>query len=253
VKTPPIFLTLVTIVFFALVSCINAESTGLEKSISSNQKTAKNHKASVKKEKKKFGPPKKKKNTPIKLAEPVKEKKKEIDAVPPAPNLVLLNVFAKNVKSYAVQNNYSTKYCFLVDMSMPSGANRFFVYDLEKNVIAYSALVAHGSCNENFRSRPKFSNAPNTGCSSLGKYKVGELYNGKYGKSYRLYGLDNSNSTAYKRGVVIHPYDCVPDKEIYPAVLCNSFGCPMVSYTFFGKLSQIISGSNKPILLWIYS
>ena len=240
---------------FALASCINAESTGLEKSASSNQKKVKNHKESGKKEKKKISLFKKKKNTPIKLVEPVKEKekKKETEIVAPAPNLVLLNVFAKNVKSYAVQNNYSTKYCFLIDMSMPSGANRFFVYDLEKNAIAYSALVAHGSCNENFRFTPKFSNAANTGCSSLGKYKVGELYNGKYGKSYRLYGLDNSNSTAYKRGVVIHAYDCVPDKEIYPAVLCNSFGCPMVSYTFFGKLSQIISKSDKPILLWIYS
>ena len=255
-KTSRILLTLVTIIIFALVSCINAESNSLEKLVSSNEKKENNHKAPVKKEKKKISLLNKKKNTPIKLVEPIKEKekKKEKEVVAaPTPNLVLLNVFAKNVKSYAVENNYSTKYCFLVDMSMPSGANRFFVYDLEKNVIAYSALVAHGSCNENFRSRPKFSNAPNNGCSSLGKYKVGELYNGKYGKSYRLYGLDKSNSTAYKRGVVIHAYDCVPDKEIYPAVLCNSFGCPMVSYTFFGKLSQIISGSNKPILLWIYS
>lgn len=252
VKRQHLFFAMVTIANVALASCINAESSSLEKSAPSTQQK---HKIAVKKEKKKSILFKKKKNTLVKTPEPVKEKvvKKEKPVVAPAPNLVLLNVFAKNVKSYAIQNKYSTKYCFLIDMSMPSGANRFFVYDLEKSSIVYSALVAHGSCNETFLSHPRFSNAINTGCSSLGKYKVGELYNGKYGKSYRLYGLDNSNSTAYKRGVVIHAYNCVPDKEIYPAVLCNSFGCPMVSYTFFAQLSQIITRSDKPILLWIYS
>ena len=254
-KTQRFLHTVLIVAVLGMASCINAESSSLEKSATSNQKKEKKYKPFAKKQKKKISPFNKNKNKPVAPPEPVvkKEKSKEKQITTPAPNMVLLNVFAKNLKNYAVQNKYSTKYCFFIDMSMPSGANRFFVYDLEKSSVVYSALVAHGSCNENFRSHPKFSNGVNTGCTSLGKYKVGELYNGKYGKSYRLYGLDNSNSTAYKRGVVIHGYDCVPDKEIYPAVLCNSFGCPMVSYTFFGKLSQIISRSDKPILLWIYS
>jgi L,D-transpeptidase-like protein len=159
---------------------------------------------------------------------------------------------ASEISNYASQHGYSTKYCFLVDMSIPSGRNRFFVYDLEDNSVACSGLVAHGCCNETFMSHPKFSNSSNSGCSSLGKYKVGAFYTGKYGASYRLYGLDNSNSNAFQRGVVIHGYDCVPDKEIYPMVLCNSLGCPMVSYNFFDRLSHIINHSEKPIVLWIY-
>ncbi|HEX5654178.1 MAG TPA: murein L,D-transpeptidase catalytic domain family protein [Chitinophagaceae bacterium] len=159
---------------------------------------------------------------------------------------------AEDLANYAHKNGYSSKYCFLVDMSLPSGRNRFFVYDIENRDIAYAALVAHGSCNENFLSRPRFANTPECGCSSLGKYKVGALYNGKYGKSYRLYGLEKSNSNAFKRGVVIHGYDCVPDNEIHPMVLCNSLGCPMVSYRFFNRLTRIISQSGKPILLWVY-
>jgi predicted XRE-type DNA-binding protein len=162
------------------------------------------------------------------------------------------NIMAAKVNNYAVQNNMSTEYCFLVDMSLPSGKNRFFIYDLKKNSIIHSGLVAHGSCNETFLSRPRFSNVAKGGCSSLGKYKLGEFYRGKYGKSYRLYGLDNCNSNAYKRAVVIHGYDCVPDGEIYPRVLCNSQGCPMVSYKFFDKISKIIGRTDKPILLWIY-
>lgn len=162
------------------------------------------------------------------------------------------NKYVNEINLYAAKNGYSTKYCFLVDMSLPSGRRRFFVYNLEKNTVVFSGLVAHGSCNETFLSRPKFSNAASCGCSSLGKYKVGGFYRGHYGKSYRLYGLDNSNSNAYRRAVVIHGYDCVPDEEIYPRVLCNSLGCPGVSYNFFEKLSRIIEQSEKPILLWVY-
>lgn len=159
---------------------------------------------------------------------------------------------ANQIAEFAEAKGYSTRYCFLIDMSIPSGRNRFFVYDLEKDAVAYSGLVAHGSCEERFLSRAKFSNVANSGCSSMGRYKVGVFYNGKYGESFKLHGLDNSNSNAFSRGVVIHGYDCVPDEEIFPRVLCNSLGCPMVSYNFFDRLSRIIQRSDKPILLWIY-
>lgn len=159
---------------------------------------------------------------------------------------------AEEIGHYAAKNGYSTKYCFLVDMSVLSGKNRFFVYDLEKGTVAWSGLVAHGSCNENFLSRPRFSNMSNCGCSSVGRYKIGSLYRGQYGKSYRLHGLDQSNSNAFKRAVVLHGYDCVPDQEIHPMVLCNSLGCPMVSPRFFDKLSRLIERSERPILLWVY-
>jgi len=172
---------------------------------------------------------------------------------PAAPeNTTIINLITNKVKSYALQNDLSTEYCFLVDMSLPSGRNRFFIYDLKNNSTVYAGLVSHGSCNETFIARPKFSNESKSGCSSLGKYKVGEFYKGKYGKSFRLYGLDNCNSNAYKRAVVIHGFDCVPDQEIYPRVLCNSLGCVMVSYKFFDKISRIIGKAEKPIVLWVY-
>jgi hypothetical protein len=153
---------------------------------------------------------------------------------------------------YIQQNGYSTEYCFLIDMNICSGKNRFFVYNIRKNNIALSGLVAHGSCNTHFLELAKFSNTPSCGCSSLGKYKVGTSYSGDFGKSYRLYGLDSSNSNAFKRAIVLHGFGPIPDEEIYPKVLCNSFGCPMVSRSFINKLSEIIDKSEKPILLWIY-
>ena len=157
-----------------------------------------------------------------------------------------------DAKDFVQRNGYSMEYCFLIDMSIKSGKNRFFVYNLETNTVLMAGLTAHGSCNTQFISQARFSNAMDCGCSSQGKYKVGSSYMGEWGKSFRLYGLDNSNSNAFKRGIVIHAHDGVPDEEIYPRVLVNSYGCPMVSHSFFAKLSKVIEGSDKPILLWIF-
>ncbi|TMI94291.1 MAG: hypothetical protein E6H06_09615 [Bacteroidetes bacterium] len=159
---------------------------------------------------------------------------------------------ASQARSYALENNFSTSYCFFVDMSIPSGRKRFFVYDLQKNVVVMSGLVSHGNCKQGLLEEAKFSNVPGCGCSSLGRYKIGEKYRGQYGKSYKLYGLESTNSNAYRRAIVLHGISCVPDEEIYPIVVCNSFGCAMVSTAFFEKLAVIIDQSKRAVVLWIY-
>jgi len=163
-----------------------------------------------------------------------------------------LKTWASEARIYAQSKGFNSSYCFLLDMSVPSGQNRFFVYDFVNNYVVLSGLVAHGTCNEAFIKEAKFSNMPGTGCSSMGKYKVGNIYYGQYGKSYRLHGLEGTNSNAFKRAVVLHGCSFVPDQEISPKPLCNSMGCPMVSKKFFTKLSAIIDRSTKPILLWVY-
>lgn len=167
-------------------------------------------------------------------------------------NLSKLEKRAKAVKMYAQKKGYSTRYCFLLDMSMQSGLKRFFVYDMSKQNVVYSGMVAHGSCEQPAVKEAKFSNAPGSGCTSVGLYKVGFPYYGQYGKSYKLYGLQKSNCNAFSRAVVLHGYSCVPDKETYPKAICNSLGCPMVSPSFLKKISSLIDKSNKPILLWVY-
>ena len=230
------------------ISCSDMEKSSFENKPLNVKKETKIVKSKKKKQKIKTGTIEKTKDETI----PVKnnEEVKETPAIPE--NTAIINILTKKVNNYAIQNDMSTEYCFLVDMSLPSGRNRFFIYDLKKNTIINSGLVSHGSCNETFLARPKFSNESKSGCSSLGKFKVGEFYTGKYGKSFRLYGLDNCNSNAYKRAVVIHGYDCVPNEEIYPRVLCNSLGCVMVSYKFFDNITRLIRKSEKPIVLWIY-
>ena len=159
----------------------------------------------------------------------------------------------EETKLYVKRKGFSDDYCFLLDMTIPSGKKRFFVIDLHTNTIILSGLVAHGSCDQNFLPDAKFSNDPGGGCTSIGRYKVGYSYKGQYGKAYKLFGLDKTNSNAYNRAIVLHAYTCVPDEEIYPGAVCNSLGCTMVSYGFLGQVSGIIDRSEKPIVLWIYT
>ncbi len=54
-------------------------------------------------------------------------------------------------------------------MNIASGKKRFFVYDMEKDSILISGLVAHGSCDNNFQMNANFSNKVNSGCKLYGE------------------------------------------------------------------------------------
>ena len=156
-------------------------------------------------------------------------------------------------KGFIVAHGFNPSICFLVDMGLPSGKNRFFVYDLQKDSVLYAGLVAHGCGNSKFAATPGFSNVDGSSCTSLGRYRVGYAYQGQFGRSYKLYGLDSTNSNAFARSVVLHPYGWVPDHETYPVPLCNSRGCPMVSPVFLKTLGTLIDGSSKPVCLYIFN
>jgi hypothetical protein len=155
-------------------------------------------------------------------------------------------------QAFARRNHFNKEVCFLVDMSIFSGSKRFFIYSFKKDSIIASALVAHGNCFQYWLEGRQYSNKIGSGCTSLGKYKIGASYTGKFGYSFKLHGLDSSNSNAFERTVVLHSYHDVPDNESTDEI-CQSNGCPMVSPAFFNKLKEIINHSTRPILLWIYN
>ncbi|MEO7444900.1 MAG: murein L,D-transpeptidase catalytic domain-containing protein [Ferruginibacter sp.] len=162
---------------------------------------------------------------------------------------------ADAVKAYIAANNYNTEYVFLIDMSIPSGKKRFFIYNLKTDQIIESALVTHG-----FGSRVRgsdeslqFSNEASSLQTSLGRYKIGSSYNGNFGLSYKLFGLDKTNSNAYARAIVIHAHKSIPTTEIYPVLIGESFGCPSVAPSFLDTLTKYIKGSSKPVMMWIYN
>jgi len=157
-----------------------------------------------------------------------------------------------DLEQYAIKNKCNTRYAFVADMRIPSFKKRFFVFDLAKDSVINSGYVAHGTGSETFKNELIFSNVPDSRCTSLGKYKIGASYKGMYGLSYRLYGLDSTNSNALKRAIVLHGHGCVPDKGYDEYPICFSYGCPMVSTQFLQILKGYIDKQGKtPILLSI--
>ncbi len=175
-----------------------------------------------------------------------------IDDISKSETLNRLKLKALMAKEYATDHGYEPTRCFLIDMRLPSGKNRFFVYNLEADTVEIAGLVTHGKGSENESGNLIFSNTANSNCTSLGKYKIGRAYNGSFGLSYKLMGLDKTNSKAFNRSVVLHSYCGVPKEEVYPAPICVSEGCPAVSPAFFAQLKTYMDESPEPILLWIY-
>lgn len=176
--------------------------------------------------------------------------------LPPIDSATSLLIFSKlqvkaiEAKAFAVKNHFNTKFCFLIDMSLPSNRKRFFVYDFEKETTKNAGLVTHGRCNKYWLEGRKYGNTPGCGCTSLGKYKIGNAYHGRFGLAFKLYGLDTTNDKAFERFVVLHSHSCVPETEVADEI-CQSDGCPTVAPGFLKQLEPMIKQSKKPVLLWI--
>jgi hypothetical protein len=164
----------------------------------------------------------------------------------------------KEAALFCASNTYNTDYYFLLDFSIHSGRNRFFIYNFKDSVVTRSALVTHGLCDglgthSNPAENVKFSNTVNSHCSSHGKYKIGKRDYSSWGINvkYWLHGLESTNNKAVERVVVLHSWNAVHDAEVYPYHSPLSWGCPAVSDNFMRHLDSLLKKSTKPVLLWI--
>ncbi|MHA3789861.1 murein L,D-transpeptidase catalytic domain-containing protein [Flavobacterium hauense] len=160
--------------------------------------------------------------------------------------------------AFCKKKQYCEDYYFLVDLSVHSGKKRFYVYDFKQKKITDSNLVTHGACdafdaNDTKYQKVKFSNRNDSHCSSIGKYKVSKRDYSTWGINvkYWLEGLEETNSNARNRIVVLHSWDAVSNTEIYPQYTPLSWGCPAVSDAFMEKLDNKLQKTEKPVLLWI--
>lgn len=99
------------------------------------------------------------------------------DAVTVKPQRDYSNIH-KEAHQFCKAKNFHEGYYFLVDLSIHSGRDRFFVYDFKQKKITRKNLVTHGSCdvfddNADKYNTARFDNRDNSHCSSIGKYKVG--------------------------------------------------------------------------------
>lgn len=98
----------------------------------------------------------------------------------------------------------------VVDFSAPSAEPRFHILDLLAGT-SKSVLVAHGRGSDPEHSGwvHSFSNSCGSNASSAGAYLTEGIYEGRHGSSRHLRGLEQSNSNAAQRGLVIHSADYV--------------------------------------------
>ncbi|AXB78127.1 hypothetical protein TQ38_008990 [Novosphingobium sp. P6W] len=98
----------------------------------------------------------------------------------------------------------------VVDFSAPSAAPRFHIVDLLGGT-SKPVLVAHGRGSDPEHSGwvHSFSNSSGSNASSAGAYLTEGIYEGRHGSSRHLRGLEQSNSNAAQRGLVIHSADYV--------------------------------------------
>jgi hypothetical protein len=145
-----------------------------------------------------------------------------------------------------IQKNILT----IVDFSLSSTAKRLWVIDLDKNLVLFQTLVAHGrNTGEEFAK--EFSNQAESFKSSVGFYATAEIYNGKHGMSLKLDGLQKGlNDKARERAVVMHGADYVSESFIKQNKrLGRSQGCPAVPVDMNPKIINAIKDKS---CLFIY-
>jgi hypothetical protein len=165
----------------------------------------------------------------------------------------------KEAKSYVRKNKMDTSLAIFINYHQHSGIKRGYIIDLKHKIVKDSFLVAHG-CGDNYwsmdqsKETPKFSNAFDSHCSSLGKYKIGGRAYSEWGihVKYYLYGLESTNNNAYKRTIVLHGWESIPYAEPYPAGVPEGWGCPAVSNATMTQLDGLLSKAKGSVLLWAY-
>lgn len=167
------------------------------------------------------------------------------------------SIFYKEAKEYALQNNLNKDKFILIDLGLHSGLKRFFIYDFKKNVVVKSCMVSHG-CGDNrwgaatSKEKVQISNEFDSHCSSLGKYVILDRGVSQWGikVNYILQGKEKTNSNARKRAIVLHSWEAVPEKEVYPEGTPEGWGCPAVSNESMKEIDELLK-TNKKVLMWI--
>ena len=160
------------------------------------------------------------------------------------------SIFQKAYLGYVQISNKNPGILIIIDYSKPSNEERFYVLDLNKKKLVYSTRVAH-SKNSGLEIPLQFSDDPNSYQSSLGFFVTLGEYNGAYGYSLRLKGLEeNINANAEDRAIVIHGGDIVEDEYIKKFGFAGrSLGCPVLPHSLTREIIDFIKHGR---VLFIY-
>lgn len=121
------------------------------------------------------------------------------------------------------KHDVKSRYIILVDYSQSILSTRLCVYDTKINEIILSSRVSH-AWNTGFLYASDYSNTEGSNKSTYGSFATGGEYQGKFGRSMRVHGLDSNNSNTMSRAIVFHA------KQSFWTVFTGwSLGCFMTS------------------------
>lgn len=149
----------------------------------------------------------------------------------------------------------------IVDYTAPSNQARYFLFDLYNNTVR-ALFVGHGRYGDTLRTNtrlsmsPKrnsilravhFSNEPGLNASAGGFYLTGMEYEGVYGRSVVLHGLEGDvNDNACLRATVIHSSSKITENSTD----LMSSGCPMVART---KIDYVVDSVRNGTLFYSFT
>jgi len=161
-------------------------------------------------------------------------------------NLLSFDIFRLAITGFEKINELQNKKIItIIDYTLPSDQERFFVIDLDKKMLLYKSLVAHGR-NSGENRADSFSNTSESLKSCLGFFLTAETYYGKHGYSLKLDGLERGiNDNARQRSIVIHGADYVSlSFAKQHGRLGRSWGCPALPVDCTKQIiDQISNGS----------
>jgi hypothetical protein len=163
-----------------------------------------------------------------------------------APGGIDPQLFAKAKAALDTHKIYARDSMAVVDFSRPSNEPRFYVVDLQNGTVE-SHLVCHGRGSDPDHSGfvERFSNDFGSYATSNGAYATADYYDGKYGLSMKVRGLDWSNYNAEPRAIVIHnAWYAEPDMIPLHGKLGRSEGCFAMSRKSQYEVMRRIAGGR---------
>ena len=167
-------------------------------------------------------------------------------AAPSAPAGIDPQLFARAKAALDQHQIYARDSIGVVDFSRPSSEPRFHVVDLQNgNVDSYRVAHGRGSDPDHSGYLERFSNDFGSYATSNGTYVTTDYYDGKYGLSLRVRGLDWSNNNAEARAIVIHNAWYAEDDMIpLHGMLGRSEGCFAMSREHQYKVMSRLAGGR---------
>ena len=159
--------------------------------------------------------------------------------------------FRQAVAGYNRIKDKSKHILTLIDFSKASTEKRLFVFDMDKKVLLFSSVVAHGR-NSGANYATSFSNVNGSYKSSLGFYLTENTYQGGNGYSLILNGLEKGiNDNAKARAIVVHGAAYAnPAITASAGRLGRSLGCPALPVAMAKPIINAIKGGS---VMYIYA